>query len=235
MEKDRPAQPDLSNSQTSPDRPSQKKADVSGNKSLPTWLIIVSITLVCLVVTFSGWLVITTYFQKEPLMQEKNNSTDYSTDAEQEIAWVEYQSQVCNYSIKYPETWSVYTQAEQEETGTVLFSSIPIKGEESLTSRMVRVQIACSSVDPNLSRQEIIQYLNSRYQEESISAEQEILTIDNVESVYRQEVTPAQASSFEEYFVFPSVDTVVIVNISPANSAQIDTARAVLQTLSFGN
>lgn len=181
---------------------------------------------------FSWWLYqISQRTQSIPTQEADNRAviTGFSNITD---TWKVYASQNCRYRISYPPDWHIYTEAEQEDLSTILISSSQIQNE-TIAPKEVRIQIGCSSIDAALDTKTVVDDLNTRYQGKdfTLSEVQKATVAGKPASV--QIVSSSQAGTLKEYYVFPTSGRVIIVNIVPSNSVQINTADSILNRIVF--
>jgi len=197
----------------------------------PKWLVIALIVIALLTLSLTGWWAYNRFFSQKQTVstQETDRPFVFDADNQRSADSVTYTSQKCRYQINYPQNWQIYTQAEQEETGAVLIASSQVQSE-TVSTNEVRIQLGCADTDPSLSPQTIVNNLNSRYQGKNATLSQVKSTIIGGKTAFYQTITPGPV---EEYYIFPTTSRVIIINITPTNSTQIETARDTIQKLIF--
>lgn len=208
----------------------------SKSPSISKWVLITLIAFSVMLLSLGGWWLYNQYLAT-PNQTQTETDRPFNLPTQQPAKpsdWTQYTSQKCRYQISYPSSWYIYTQAEEEETGAILIASNQVQGEIAAINE-VRVQIGCSAVDPNITIQTAINNLKARYQEQSITLSQTKTTTIAGKTAYYHTLTPNLGNPSKEYYIFPTTSRIVIINIIPANSNQLETAKSVLQTLTFSN
>lgn len=193
------------------------------NPNRRNWLILLAIAIIAiflLILSFVVW----------QIYQSSNQAGISPTqDAN---GWEEYTSQKCKYQISYPPTWYVYTDAEQEDLATVLITSSLVQSE-TVSINEARVQIGCSSFDSSLTPKIVVDDLNTRYQGKDFNISLIQQTIIGGKIAYYQTISSNQTGLLKEYYIFPTNNRVIIVNIVSLDSSQIDIAETVLEKIIF--
>ena len=188
---------------------------------IPKWLIIAGVIVIFFLLLLLGWWAYNRLFQTQTAIENQNTN-----------GWTDYTSQKCKYQVSYPPAWYIYTDAEQEDLAAVLITSSPVQSE-TVSINEARVQIGCSSFDSFLTSKIVVDDLNVRYQGKGFSISPIQQTTMGGKIAYYQTVSSNQTGSLKEYYIFPANNRVVIINIVPLNSSQIDMAETVLKKIIF--
>jgi len=202
---------------------------------LPRWLIVAGIlTVLVLTFSFGLWWFYRNLNQNQPVSPQETDRPFIYTESQQSTDrnWSQYTSQKCKYQISYPSAWYIYTDAEQEDLATVLITSGTVQSE-TVSINEARIQIGCSPFDSSLAPKIVVDDLNARYQGEGFSISPIQQTTIGGKIAYYQTVSSNQTVSLKEYYIFPTNNHVVIINIVPLNSSQIDIAETVLKKIIF--